>query len=496
MRKKIVLPYAPILVESTRSIGYSFEAALADIIDNSVGKGAKNVDINFDSKSPQYVAVIDDACGMTGTELESAMRYGSRSSLDVRDTQDLGRFGLGLKMASFSQCRKLTVITRKNGIISAAQWDLDYIKETGEWSLLWLDSSEIDKLRFVDVLKSRKSGTIVIWENFDRIACGAVNSRDIENAFGEKISFAMDHISLVFHRFIENKKSPKNITIRFNNSVIQPIDPFLRNHPATQPLKEEKFSINGSEIAVKPYILPYFSKLSAKDKREIGDLNDLRQNQGFYVYRNKRLIVYGTWFRLVKQQELHKLARVRVDIPNTLDDIWGIDIKKSKASLPNIIKDNLANIVNRTVTHSEKVYTFRGRKVSDNDNFQHVWNIVLTRDKREYRVNRDQQLYKQLESSLDDAGQRYLDSFIKTIEDSFPYNDVYSSIAKSPDKVKFAELDFDTVYKIADDMICSIKSFGKSVPEFLKTMDKLDFFIHYPEVIKKIREDYGNGSDR
>lgn len=92
MKSKIVLPYAPILVESTRSIGYSFESALADIIDNSLGKSATEINVIFSSKDPQLVAVIDNGMGMSEDELESAMRYGSKSSLDVRDKDDLGRF--------------------------------------------------------------------------------------------------------------------------------------------------------------------------------------------------------------------------------------------------------------------------------------------------------------------------------------------------------------------------------------------------------------------
>ena len=93
MKSKIVLPYAPILVESTRSIGYSFETALADIIDNSIGKEADEVRVNFSSKDPQFVAILDNGTGMSEGELESAMRYGSKSSLDARDKDDLGRFG-------------------------------------------------------------------------------------------------------------------------------------------------------------------------------------------------------------------------------------------------------------------------------------------------------------------------------------------------------------------------------------------------------------------
>ena len=127
MQETVLLPFAPILVESTRSIGYTFEAALADIIDNSIGKNATEIRVMYSSIAPQFVAIIDNACGMSSAEPETAMRYGSRSSLETRDKDDLGRFGLGLKTASMSQCRKLTVISKKDGEINAACWDLDVV---------------------------------------------------------------------------------------------------------------------------------------------------------------------------------------------------------------------------------------------------------------------------------------------------------------------------------------------------------------------------------
>lgn len=293
MEYKIILPFAPILVESTRSIGYSFESALADIIDNSVSKGAKKIFVNYDSMEPQYAAVIDDGCGMDPSELELAMRYGSKSSLETRDQDDLGRFGLGLKMASLSQCRKLTVATKKNGIICAAQWNLDLITERKDWVLLWYNENDIDKIRFIGELRSRDSGTIVIWEDFDRTTKG---SADKAKTFDEKIEIARNHISLVFHRFIGDENPSQRINIYFNKDRVEPVDPFLLNNAATQPLVEQTFVVEGSEIKVKPYVLPYVSKLSSKDKKQLGDINDLRQNQGFYVYRNKRLIIWGTCF--------------------------------------------------------------------------------------------------------------------------------------------------------------------------------------------------------
>lgn len=487
MKSKIVLPYAPILVESTRSIGYSFESALADIIDNSLGKSADEINVLFSSKEPQFVAVIDNGVGMTEDELESAMRYGSRSSLDVRDKDDLGRFGLGLKTASLSQCRKLTVITKKDGSYNAACWDLDYIIEKKDWSLICYTDAEVRNMPFADQIAEYDSGTIVIWQEFDRIIDGAANPQKV---FHKKIERARSHVSLVFHRFMDSENIGTRVKIYFNHAPVEPIDPFLITNPATQPLTEQTLRIDGSVIKVKPYILPYASKVSAKDKKKLGELCDLRSSQGFYIYRNRRLIIWGTWFRLIKAQELNKLARIRVDIPNTLDSIWEIDIKKSTASLPDVIKRNLIAVVENSIGRSEKVYKYRGRSTSK-DNLQHVWETVDNRGKFQYQINRELPIYKMLEDSLDERALGYLDSFIKTLEDAFPYGDVYYRLAKDENAVDQTGMKFEEVYKVAENMIAAYQEIGGDIATFLGTMDKIDYFVKYPDVVKKIREDYG-----
>jgi hypothetical protein len=273
-------------------------------------------------------------------------------------------------MASMSQCRKVTVISKKDGITCAACWDLDYIIRQENWSLQFFPESEIEEMPGYLYLKLKESGTVVIWEEFDRLRQGASK---VQKAFDEKIELTRKHISLVFHRFL-NDENPKNrLAMYFNGEAVKGIDPFLTKHPATQPLSEQVLRIASDEIRVKPYVLPYVSKLSKQDIAAIGGKEELRQQQGFYIYRNKRLIIWGTWFRLIKQQELNKLARVRVDIPNTLDSIWEIDVKKSTASLPDVIKRNLVAVVQNSVGRSESVYKYRGRKVS-NDN--HIRCIV------------------------------------------------------------------------------------------------------------------------
>ena len=488
MKDKIVVPYAPILVESTRSIGYSFEAAVADIIDNSISAGATEVRVCFMSQDPQWLCIEDNGWGMTEQELENAMRYGSQSSQDIRRKDDLGRFGLGLKMASLSQCRKVTVLTKKGNEVCAACWDLDHIVNQGTWALKIYSENEIKDFQGYSWLDVHESGTVVIWEQFDRLKQGASK---VQKAFDEKIEVTRKHVALVYHRFLGDDNPKNRLFLYFNGEAVTGIDPFLTKHPATQPLSEQVLRIGTEEIRVKPYVLPYLNKMSKKDLDTIGGKDELRQQQGFYIYRNRRLIIWGTWFRLIKQNELGKLARVRVDIPNSLDSIWEIDIKKSTASLPHFIKKNLADIVENTVGRSERVYKYRGRNVQT-DNLIHIWNPIDDRGKLQYQVNRELPVLQMLEKHIDDAGSALLESFIKMLEDAFPYADVYYRMAKSEANVTEAALDNSDVYMIADQMVQQVEAMGGDVVAFINTMDKMDFFIRYPDVVRQIREVYDN----
>ena len=256
-------------------------------------------------------------------------------------------------------------------------------------------------------------------------------------------------------------------------------------------MTEQLLRINGEEIRVKPYILPFASKLSAKDIRSIGGTDDLRQQQGFYIYRNRRLIIWGTWFRLIRQNELGKLARVRVDIPNSLDSIWKIDIKKSTAALPSFIKKNLADIVRNAVGRSERVYRYRGRNIQT-DALTHIWEPFDQRGVFRYRINRDVPIYKMLEDHMDEGGLSLLDAFSRMLEDSFPYADVYYHLAKNESDITGHTMEFDAAYEIANQMVQQIISGGGDLPQFLKTMDQVDFFVKYPEVVSKIREVYAD----
>ncbi|MDB8550983.1 ATP-binding protein [Turicibacter sanguinis] len=487
MNEKELVPYAPNLVESTRSIGYSFETALADIIDNSISNFATRVDVEFRGGDNPCVAIIDNGSGMTSTTLEQAMRYGSSSILDKRSEEDLGRFGLGLKMASMSQCRKLTVITKYKGVISAACWDLDHIHKTGKWSLIVYPESTALELKFARSLDELKSGTVVLWEKLDRISESRL---DFEREFNEKLDYADRHISLVFHRFMDKNETKKTIDFYFNKRKLEPIDPFMTKHKATQPLEEESVFIDRVQMKVKSYIIPYANKLSAEERQVLNKNKDLNLNQGIYIYRNKRLIVWGKWFRIVSESELSRLARVRIDLPNSIDHLWKIDVKKSNAAIPSMIKEQLKMIILRTIGKSERVYRYRGRKIKT-DSYEHVWNKIKNRDKFQYVVNRDLPLYKALEDSLSDEQLRLLDCFLNSIEDAFPYDAVYYDKATD---VQFEEktLEIGKAYQVARASMDYLKGDKESQLVALKTLKNIDIFIKYPEVLEMIEREIVN----
>jgi hypothetical protein len=249
------VPEASSMIETFRAIGYSLESAIADIIDNSISASAKNVYINCNWEgSNTWIAIKDDGQGMNNDELVQAMRPGSKNPLDDRSSKDLGRFGLGLKTASFSQCRKLSVISKKESYKSTYwTWDLEFVNQTSSWDLI----KYLPEGNFENEINSIKSGTIVIWNDLDRLVIDL--QKDDDNAldkFLQIMSQVKNHIAMVFHRFIENGR----IKIYFQDRPVESWNPFLPNEPATQGFPEEPF-YNG-KVSVKGYVLPHKSKIT------------------------------------------------------------------------------------------------------------------------------------------------------------------------------------------------------------------------------------------
>ena len=270
-------PYAPTLIESTRAIGYSLEAAVADIVDNSIAAGAKNVNIFFFPVDAAYIAILDDGHGMDDAELDLAMQYGSKNPSEERDAKDLGRFGLGLKTASLSQCRCLTVVTKQDDYVSGRRWDIDHVAEVGDWSLLLLDKEELNDIPQIDELMALSSGTLVVWQKLDRLKAGEIN---FETALGRKIDSVRDHLSLVYHRYLAGESGIVRLKLFINGQKIIGTDPFLIGK-SMQAMDDEVLVIHGKKIMVRPYILPHISKMTAEEIKQLGGKDGLRKQQGF-----------------------------------------------------------------------------------------------------------------------------------------------------------------------------------------------------------------------
>ena len=478
------VPYAPALIESMRSLGYSFSSAIADLIDNSISAKAERIDIIAEPSSNPVLIIFDNGCGMSKKELYEAMRYGSINPLDERDPDDLGRFGLGMKSASLSQCRKLIVVSKKDGEINCSSWDMDYVVEKGKWVLKVFSEEEIMTLPHIELLMGVDHGTMIILSDFDRIMEGTGN---ISETFNKNLIEMSDHLSLVFHRYID-----EGVRIFVNNRELDSFDPFLSAHPATQRKKEQKIRIKNETIVLKPFILPHFSKLKDSDLKLIGGKDRLRTEQGFYVYRNKRLIIWGTWFRLERKDELNKLARVRVDIPNTLDYMWSIDVKKSTANLPDIIKKNMYSAVYESVAGSEQIHTHRGRKENDQNDIDYIWDRVKKRNGYAYLINRDIPQIKMLSNTLDKSQKKMLENVIKTLEDSFPTSALYVDAAKGNLDEKEKPDNDDEIRELWKEITMQmdyVKNMNLSIVEYYKAFAKVEPYCNYPQIVQKIQKE-------
>lgn len=419
----IKIPPAKSLIFGLRCIGYNFSTALADIIDNSISAEASNIKVfsNPDAKEP-YVVIFDDGCGMGRKALENAMTLGSDREEKEDCELELGRFGLGLKSASFSQCLRLTVASKNCNRINAMSYDLKKIETTNEWKLDILDDNEIKLLPEIDKLIEARSGTIVIWEKFDKIEEA---SKSFKDSFIATIGLAKQHIEFVFHRF--NDK----INFEFNGHKIEKRDPFLSGYTNSQEGRTQEILIDGSKIIVTPFVLPYANSLTEEQKKMLGNPKSIYDDQGFYIYRNKRLIIWGSWLHMNIRSEFNKLARVRVDIPSELDSMWMLDVKKSSAKIPDRIKEQLKISVKDSIIRSKREIKFPGKKEAEAE--MPLWKRVeFHGGVVKYEINKeDNPIYTQLISILDEDQRKLLDAYLDKIEEFIPKGLIVSDNADS-----------------------------------------------------------------
>jgi len=485
-------PSASSLSESMRDLGYSLATAVADIIDNSITAGATEVDIYCDltCEKPTLV-IIDNGSGMTEDELLLAMKHGSANPKQAREPNDLGRFGLGLKTASFSQCRNLTVVSSINSKMCGAVWDLDHVSERDEWCLSILDGDDIQKIPYLDQLG--ETGTAVVWTKLDRLFEDQYGSKRDEIVF-EKLDLLDRHLSLVFHRFLagEVKHHPK-FGIRINGKAVEAFDPFCRKNKATQVLPEEIIRVDGIEVIIQPYILPHHSKLTAKEYDFYEDRSSFISNQGAYIYRNSRLMAWGDWFRLAPKGEATKLARVQIDFPNALDESWTIDIKKSRARPPHEVRERLRQIISKVTSTSTRIHRGRGQKLFQ-DVSEPIWERYGDKNRVRYELNLSHPLLQKLKDSLSAKQSSILSSYLEAVSAAIPVEMIYSDYSSAPRSVDQFSIEKANVVQKLDELRKSLFGSGEvNIDTFHSVVDSVRMFDAHKELVEKYFEGITNG---
>lgn len=458
-------PHAAALIESLRDIGYSLESALADIIDNAITAKAASIKLMSETATDDpHIGIIDDGLGMSEAELIEAMRPGSRNPLEKRGTIDLGRFGLGLKSASFSQCRRLTVVSRRNGHTTGAVWDLDRVAETNEWRIELLD--DMEKLPFIEFL-SGDHGTLVLWQKADRLA-GSIRRETARRAehINRNLAEAERHICLVFQRFMENSQRPLKIFL--NGRALAPLDPFASSHPSCQADPEEELHLADGIVKIQSFTLPHHKSMTRAEWEEIGGLEGHLKSQGFWVYRAQRLIIAGSWLGLARQSELSKLCRIRVDIPNTMDPIWKIDVKKSSAQLPPAVRERLTKVVERFASTSKRTYRKRGQKLVDEARMP-LWNRNQKDGRIIYVPNIDHPVLTNFAKCLDEDLQRQFENCVRLLGSGLPVESLQVDIMGNAEALRADQADIDAIRQGLDAVIPSLLNAG-TAPSTIRRM--------------------------
>lgn len=429
-------PRAGMLIESLRGLGYSTATAIADIVDNSISADARRVDIHFEwAGSDSWVRISDDGLGMDDAGLEAAMQLGARDPRAVRDPGDLGRFGMGLKTASFSQARGLTVLSHQaGGSATCLRWDLDVLEGQGraDWPLI--EGPAPGSENRLELPEGAKSGTVVLWEGLDRIVTEGFSADDML----ELVDNVDAHLAMTFQRLIG--AGPGQIDLRLNGRRVRPWDPFLTGHPG-KALETPEYRLMGTpEVVVQCHVLPHKDRLSPEEYRNAAGPEGWTSQQGVYIYRNRRLLAVAGWMRLGERgrqwtrDEPHRLARIRLDIPNSADAEWGINVLKSTASSPVRLRPQILRLVRETREKARSVFAWRGRIIRDDDNggaVPDIWQAIRKPSgETVYRLSRDHDLVR---SVLGRSGglRKDIEALLRLAEGTVPVQRIWLDTAES-----------------------------------------------------------------
>lgn len=482
--RTIEIPPKPsALVGSLRGLGYSPETALADLIDNSITAKAIVVEIDLQWNNGKPVAaILDNGNGMDEDRLAKSMQLGGNGNNSQRSEGDLGRFGMGLKTASLSQSRRMTVVTKNAETLSAVTLDLSVI-ETRGWIVTVTDP--LPDHPFVVKLLSRPNGTVIIWDQIDELSGLAGLSKE---EFYLRLESIRAHLGMVFHRFI-NGDAPR-LTIILNGRAVKAWDPFQTTHPATTVKPSERIRHDGSSFVVKPYVLPHRDRFSNDAEYEsAGGPGGWSARQGFYVYRGKRLLVAGSWLglggvRIWTRDEASRLARIQVDLPTELDRYWRIDVRKSQAQPPGALRERLTAIAGRCREDAREVFAFRGQgpRVHGSARTAHaVWLATPGLKGTQYRINRDHPVIVACRESA--SGIRPLNAVLSIVERSVPIERIWLDVSET-EGADIPTLNSEEVAQLSE----QLAELGRTLPANMPLNQRLDtLLLNLPGDLTKLR---------
>ncbi|WP_226087641.1 ATP-binding protein [Mesobacillus sp. S13] len=411
-------PSATPVIQALRSIGYNSQTAVADIIDNSVDAHADHVRINFVyDMGDGFIRIEDNGIGMSDITLQQAMTIGSKDPRNKRAKDELGRFGMGLKTASFSLGKRLCVISKSNGIVSERCWDLDYVSEKNQWLMFKTVPYEI-KSKVGQI--NGDNGTIVFIDRLDRFSGFGTNKILKHDSYNSKVKRIQKYLEMVFHVMIES-----GLTITINDNKLDPWNPFLEGNPRRIEGEEQLIRVNKNIMKITPYVLPHPSTFNMLDYKNAGGIKGWRDQQGFYIYRENRMVSYGDWFGMFSKDIPSELVRIKVEFTNAADDDWKIDVKKSSISVPDEAKEDLYAIGKHNRHISKEIMLYRtkagrsGEKIKGSLN---TWELATDDINSSYTLNRNHPILTEILKNVDNNIGKTINVYLKLVELGSPNN--------------------------------------------------------------------------
>jgi hypothetical protein len=260
-----------------------------------------------------------------------------------------------------------------------------------------------------------------------------------------------------------------------NGRPLEPIDPFGTTYSGHQADRVDRLDMAHGSVEFQCFTLPHHKSLSKAEWEDLGGPEGHLRSQGFYVYRGRRLIIAGSWLGLARQTELTKLCRIRVDIPNTMDADWKIDVKKASAQLPPKVRDRMRLLVERLSLTSKRTYQRRGQKLVDHD-YMPLWHRIQRDGAIIYRPDPAHPVLADFSARLTPELQNEFANIVGVLGSTVPIASLHADFAGSPEEVQADTADDAVLEQLARAMVRVMLDQGVSEEEILDALHPVELF--------------------